>query len=153
MNATTTATTSTAAIATALRATFTAPAPAPHSPSARRRLRTYRRKRRSPSQHQRSLNQARGGTVAKPMAREDSLRPAPGVQVPLTEIVLRVSRSSGPGGQHANVTESRVEASFDVATSASLSDAQKRRVMARCGPVVRATAQDARSQGRNRDLA
>ena len=73
--------------------------------------------------------------------------------VPLREVVLRTSRSSGPGGQHANVTESRVEAIFDVAASASLSDAQKARIMARCGPVVRAVAQDARSQARNRELA
>ena len=73
--------------------------------------------------------------------------------VPLREIVLRTSRSSGPGGQHANVTESRVEAVFDVAASASLSEAQKARIMARCGPVVRAVAQDARSQARNRELA
>ena len=58
-----------------------------------------------------------------------------------------------PGGQHANVTESRVEAVFDVAASASLSEAQKARIMARCGPVVRAVAQDARSQARNRELA
>jgi ribosome-associated protein len=75
------------------------------------------------------------------------------VAVPLYEVVLRTSRSSGPGGQHANVTESRVEASFDVATSGSLSEMQKARVMARCGPVVRAVAQDARSQARNRELA
>ena len=75
------------------------------------------------------------------------------VAVPLREVVLRTSRSSGPGGQHANVTESRVEAIFDVAASASLSEAQKARVMARCGPVVRAVAQDARSQARNRELA
>ena len=75
------------------------------------------------------------------------------VAVPLREVVLRTSRSSGPGGQHANVTESRVEAIFDVAGSASLSEAQKARVMARCGPVVRAVAQDARSQARNRELA
>jgi ribosome-associated protein len=75
------------------------------------------------------------------------------VAVPLREVVLRTSRSSGPGGQHANVTESRVEAIFDVAASACLSDAQKTRVMARCGPVVRAVAQDARSQARNRELA
>jgi ribosome-associated protein len=75
------------------------------------------------------------------------------VAVPLYEIVLRTSRSSGPGGQHANVTESRVEASFDVAASGALSEAQKARVMARCGPVVRAVAQDARSQSRNRELA
>ena len=73
--------------------------------------------------------------------------------VPLREVVLRTSRSSGPGGQHANVTESRVEAIFDVAASASLSEAQKARIMARCGPVVRAVAQDARSQARNRELA
>ena len=62
-------------------------------------------------------------------------------------------RSSGPGGQHANVTASRIEASFDVGASATLTDEQKRRVMARCGPVVRAVAQDTRSQRRNRDLA
>jgi ribosome-associated protein len=87
------------------------------------------------------------------MAPREHLRPLPGIVVPLDEVVLRVSRSSGPGGQHANVTESRVEASFDVAASAVLSDAQKRRVTARCGPVVRAFAQDARSQARNRELA
>jgi len=73
--------------------------------------------------------------------------------VPLGEIVLRASRSSGPGGQHANVTASRIEASFDVAASEALTDAQKARVMARCGPVLRAVAQDARSQARNRELA
>jgi ribosome-associated protein len=73
--------------------------------------------------------------------------------VPVREVVLRASRSSGPGGQHANVTASRVEASFDVAASASLTPQQKARVMARCGPVVRAVAQDARSQSRNRALA
>jgi ribosome-associated protein len=75
------------------------------------------------------------------------------VSVPLREITLRTSRSSGPGGQHANVTASRVEAVFDVASSSALTDAQKARVMARCGPVVRAVAQDARSQSRNRELA
>jgi len=73
--------------------------------------------------------------------------------IPLDEIVLRASRSSGPGGQHANVTASRIEATFDVAASETLSDGQKQRVMARCGPVVRAIAQDARSQTRNRALA
>jgi ribosome-associated protein len=76
-----------------------------------------------------------------------------GVAVPLSEVQLRASRSSGPGGQHANVTASRIEASFDVAASAALSDDQKRRVISRCGPVVRAVAQDARSQVRNRELA
>jgi ribosome-associated protein len=75
------------------------------------------------------------------------------VAVPLREITLRTSRSSGPGGQHANVTASRVEAVFDVAASSALTDAHKARLMARCGPVVRAVAQDARSQARNRELA
>ena len=75
------------------------------------------------------------------------------VAIPLREVVLRASRSSGPGGQHANVTASRVEAVFDVAESGALTDAQKARLMARCGPVVRAVAQDARSQARNRELA
>ena len=81
------------------------------------------------------------------------LRPAPGVTIPLEEIVIRASRSSGPGGQHANVTASRIEASFDVAASTALSDEQKRRIVARTGPVVRAVAQETRSQARNRELA
>jgi ribosome-associated protein len=76
-----------------------------------------------------------------------------GASVPLSEVELRTSRSSGPGGQHANVTASRVEAIFDVGASRSLSDEQKRRITGRCGPVVRATAQDTRSQARNRELA
>jgi ribosome-associated protein len=84
---------------------------------------------------------------------DEPLRPARDVQIPQREIVLRASRSSGPGGQHANVTASRVEASFDVAASSALSEEQKARVMARCGPLVRAVAQDARSQVRNRELA
>jgi ribosome-associated protein len=67
--------------------------------------------------------------------------------------LVRASRSSGPGGQHANVTASRVEAVFDVAASSTLSEAQKRRVMSRLGPRVVAVAQDARSQSRNRELA
>ena len=75
------------------------------------------------------------------------------VAVPLREIVLRTSRSSGPGGQHANVTESRVQAIFDVRASDSLNETQKARIMSRCGPVVSAVAQDARSQARNRELA
>jgi ribosome-associated protein len=77
----------------------------------------------------------------------------PGLAIPLAEIELRASRSSGPGGQHANVTASRVEAVFDVAASNTLSEAQKARVTARLGPRVTAAAQDTRSQVRNRDLA
>jgi ribosome-associated protein len=75
------------------------------------------------------------------------------VAIPLREVVVRASRSSGPGGQHANVTASRIEASFDVASSASLTEEQKRRITARLGPRVVAVAQDARSQWRNRELA
>jgi ribosome-associated protein len=75
------------------------------------------------------------------------------VAIPLDEVVVRASRSSGPGGQHANVTSSRIEVSFDVEASGTLDDAQKRRIIARLGPVVRAIAQDARSQTRNRALA
>ena len=75
------------------------------------------------------------------------------LSIPLDEVVVRASRSSGPGGQHANVTASRIEASFDVAASSTLDAVQKARIAARCGPVVRAVAQDARSQARNRALA
>ena len=81
------------------------------------------------------------------------LRVTANVAIPDEEIVVRASRSSGPGGQHANVTASRIEAVFDVAASRALSEDQKRRVMARAGPRLVAVAQDARSQHRNRDLA
>jgi ribosome-associated protein len=73
--------------------------------------------------------------------------------LPLAEIELRTSRSSGPGGQHANVTASRVEAVFDVEASQALDDAQRSRLLERLGPVVTAVAQDARGQSRNRELA
>jgi ribosome-associated protein len=73
--------------------------------------------------------------------------------IPLREVTIRASRSTGPGGQHANKTASRIEAMFDVAASSALSEEQKRRVMARLGPRVVAVAQDARSQSRNRELA
>lgn len=75
------------------------------------------------------------------------------LSIPLAEIELRASRSSGPGGQHANVTSSRIEAVFDVEASAALSAAQRSRLLSRLGPRVAAVAQDARSQARNRDLA
>ena len=84
---------------------------------------------------------------------EDRLPINERLAIPMSEITLRTSRSSGPGGQHANVTASRVEAVFDVGASRSLNEAQRRRLMARAGPRVTAVAQDARSQSRNRDLA
>jgi ribosome-associated protein len=77
----------------------------------------------------------------------------PGLSIPLREIELRTSPSSGPGGQHANVTASRVEAVFDVAASQTLGAEQKARIAARCGPRVTAASQDSRSQLRNRELA
>lgn len=83
----------------------------------------------------------------------ESIRVSRSVSIPLAEIELRVSRSSGPGGQHANTAETRVEAVFAVEESGTLSGAQKRRVIAHSGPVVRAVAQDERSQARNRTLA
>ena len=84
---------------------------------------------------------------------DDPLVVRRGVEVPLSEIVVRASRSSGPGGQHANVTASRIEAVFDVAASTALTDDEKRRVIDKLGPRVTAVAQDARSQARNRELA
>ena len=75
------------------------------------------------------------------------------LSLPLAEIELRTSRSSGPGGQHANVTASRVEAVFDVEASATLDERQRARLRERLGPVVTAVAQDARGQSRNRELA
>ena len=87
------------------------------------------------------------------MSDSESIRVTRSVVVPRSEIELRTSRSSGPGGQHAQKSETRVEALFDVEASSSLSDAQKRRVVAKAGPVLRAVAQDERSQLRNKELA
>jgi ribosome-associated protein len=83
----------------------------------------------------------------------ESMRVTRSVVLPVSEVELRFSRSSGPGGQHANTSETRVEAIFDVESSTALSDAQKRRVLAKAGPTLRAIAQDERSQMRNRELA
>jgi ribosome-associated protein len=87
------------------------------------------------------------------MSESESIRVTRSVVVPRSEIELRTSRSSGPGGQHAQKSETRVEAVFDVEASTALTDAQKRRVLAKAGPVLRAVAQDERSQLRNRELA
>jgi ribosome-associated protein len=84
---------------------------------------------------------------------EERLKVNAGVSIPLREIELRASRSSGPGGQHANVTASRIEAVFDAAASSSLNDAQRGLIEGRLGPVVTAVAQDSRGQARNRELA
>ena len=83
----------------------------------------------------------------------ERIRVTRSVLLPVSEIELRVSRSSGPGGQHAQKSSTRVEALFDVDASSALTDMQKRRVVARAGLVLRAVAQDERSQSRNRELA
>jgi ribosome-associated protein len=83
----------------------------------------------------------------------ESIRVTRSVSIPRSEIAFRYSRSSGPGGQHAQKSDTRVEAIFDVEASAALSAVQKRRVVTRAGPVLRAVAQDERSQWRNRELA
>ena len=83
----------------------------------------------------------------------ESIRVTRSVSIPRSEIDLRFSRSSGPGGQRAQKTETRAEAIFDVEHSVGLTEAQKRRVIAKAGPVLRAVAQDERSQWRNRELA
>ncbi|MGA7396225.1 MAG: alternative ribosome rescue aminoacyl-tRNA hydrolase ArfB [Solirubrobacterales bacterium] len=81
------------------------------------------------------------------------IRPKNGPFIPVSEILIRASRSSGPGGQHANVTASKIEAVFEVESSMVLNPAQKSRIARKAGPVITAVSQDARSQARNRDLA
>jgi ribosome-associated protein len=83
----------------------------------------------------------------------ESIRVTRSVVLPISDVEFRTSRSSGPGGQHAQKTESRVEAVLDVERARALTDVQKRRVVARSGPVLRAIAQDERSQSRNKELA
>jgi ribosome-associated protein len=84
---------------------------------------------------------------------DEGIRVAESTVIPLDEIELRASRSSGPGGQHANVTASRIEAVFEVEASDALSDEQRELLRRRLGERVTAIAQDARSQARNRELA
>jgi len=93
------------------------------------------------------------GIPSDAVIADDSIPVSRSVSIPRSEIELRFSRSSGPGGQHAQKSDTRVEAIFDVESSAALTATQKRRVVARAGPVLRAVAQDERSQWRNRELA
>jgi ribosome-associated protein len=94
-----------------------------------------------------------GSRFDSSVPRSQRLRITEELAIPLSEVTVRASRSSGPGGQHANVTASRVEASFDVLASSTLSEAQRDRALARAGPRIVAIAQDERSQARNRELA
>ena len=96
---------------------------------------------------------ARQAAVRIRLMADESIRVTRSVSIQRSEVELRFSRSSGPGGQHAQKSDTRVEAVFDVEASSALSEAQKRRVIARAGPVLRAVAQDERSQWRNRELA
>jgi len=91
--------------------------------------------------------------VVEPVSGERRFRITPTVVIPFGELEWRVDTSGGPGGQHANVTRSRVEVRLDVAASSSLGDRAWERIVDRLGPVVRAAAGDARSQSRNRELA
>jgi ribosome-associated protein len=96
---------------------------------------------------------ARQTAVRIHLMADDPIPVTRSVSLPRVEIDYRFSRSSGPGGQHAQKSDTRVEASFDVEASSALTEAQKRRVVGRAGPVLRAVAQDERSQWRNRELA
>ncbi len=87
------------------------------------------------------------------MADDRFLRVTPSCRIGLDEIEVHVSRSSGPGGQHANTSDTRVVVVFDVGASPSLGPRQRARLLERLGPVVRATASNTRSQARNRELA
>jgi ribosome-associated protein len=75
------------------------------------------------------------------------------IEIPGAELIVRTSRSTGPGGQHANVTDSRVEVTFDIASSTTLPEWARSRLLERLGPRVSASAQDERSQLRNREIA
>ncbi|HZP28836.1 MAG TPA: alternative ribosome rescue aminoacyl-tRNA hydrolase ArfB [Acidimicrobiia bacterium] len=93
------------------------------------------------------------GDGARAGGPERFVRVTPSCRIPVSELRIRVSRSGGPGGQHANTSDTRVEVSFDVAASRALGPRQRERLRARLGPVVRAVAADTRSQARNRELA
>jgi ribosome-associated protein len=86
-------------------------------------------------------------------AEREPLRVTASLSIPVDEITARYDTSGGPGGQHANRSQTRVELSFDAAASPSLDDAQRRRIVAELGPVVTAAAGDSRSQTRNRQVA
>jgi ribosome-associated protein len=107
----------------------------------------------SPASSRNSARRRRPAVIDGEPSAQRLLRVDEQLAIPLSEVTVRASRSSGPGGQHANVTASRVEASFDVLTSSSLSELQRELLLDRLGPRVVAVAQDERSQSRNRELA
>lgn len=107
----------------------------------------------SPASSRSSARRRRPAVIDGEPSEQRVLRVDEQLAIPLSEVTVRASRSSGPGGQHANVTASRVEASFDVLASPSLTEPQRERLLARVGPRLVAIAQDERSQSRNRELA
>ena len=88
-----------------------------------------------------------------PVVADDRLRITPTVAIDAADLTYRVSRSGGPGGQHANTSDTRVEVTVDVRHCAGLTPPQRALVMSRLGPVVRAVAADTRSQAKNREIA
>jgi ribosome-associated protein len=88
-----------------------------------------------------------------PVTEHGTLRVTSTCVIRLDELEWRTTSSGGPGGQHANTSDTRVEVRFPVATSPSLGPRQRARLLERIGPVARATASDHRSQARNRELA
>jgi ribosome-associated protein len=99
------------------------------------------------------MHKGSGATPYREDMDDPGIRVAEDTVIPLDEVQFRASRSSGPGGQHANVTASRIEAVFDVESSQALSERQRELLLRRLGPQVTAVAQDARGQARNRELA
>jgi ribosome-associated protein len=88
-----------------------------------------------------------------PETAPNHLRVSSSCQIPLDELTWRFTGSGGPGGQHANTSNTRAEVVFDVEASPSLGPRQRARLVEKLGSVVRVAASDTRSQGRNRDLA
>lgn len=91
--------------------------------------------------------------VTDPENKHAMLRVSRSLVIPLEEIQIRATTSGGPGGQHANRSQTRIDVRFDVAESHSLGPIQRSRLLERVGRTVRAGASDERSQSRNRELA
>jgi ribosome-associated protein len=95
--------------------------------------------------------------VAQAVTDGLTIRSGPGIpdglRVPESDLDEQFSRSSGPGGQSVNTTDSRVELSLDLTAASSLSDEQRERAISRLGPKMTVTASEHRSQHRNRVAA
>lgn len=87
------------------------------------------------------------------VASDEPLEVRPGLVIPAWCLEERFTTSGGPGGQHANRSQTRVELRLDLTTCPSFSDAQRERLVQRLGPEVRVVADEERSQLRNRAAA